>query len=45
MSSRTGDMAGDEGDQDVKLLLAIASLAGSVSLLITDWAGAAVPYL
>ena len=38
-------MAGDDGDETVKLLLAIASLAGSVSLLITDWAGNAVPYL
>jgi len=38
-------MAGDEGDENVKLLLAIAALAGSVSLLVTDWAGSAFPYL
>jgi hypothetical protein len=29
----------------VKLLLAISSLAGSVSLLLSDWAGNAFPYL
>jgi hypothetical protein len=29
----------------VKLLLAISTLAGSVSLLISDWAGQAFPYL
>jgi hypothetical protein len=29
----------------VKLLLAIATLAGSLSMLISDWAGQAFPYL
>jgi len=29
----------------VKLLLAISALVGSVSLLVTDWAGQAFPYL
>jgi hypothetical protein len=29
----------------VKLLLAISTLVGSLSLLITDWAGQAFPYL
>jgi len=29
----------------VKLLLAISTLLGSTSLLITDWAGQAFPYL
>jgi hypothetical protein len=29
----------------VKLLFAISTLVGSVSLLITDWAGQAFPYL
>jgi ABC-type Fe3+-siderophore transport system permease subunit len=29
----------------VKLLLAISALAGSVSLLLSDWSGNAFPYL
>jgi hypothetical protein len=29
----------------VKLLLAITTLAGSVSMLVSDWAGQAFPYL
>jgi hypothetical protein len=29
----------------VKLFLAISSLAGSVGLLLSDWAGNAFPYL
>jgi hypothetical protein len=32
-------------DEAVKLLLAIATLAGSVSMLVSDWAGQAFPYL
>lgn len=29
----------------MKLLLAISALVGSVSLLLSDWAGNAFPYL
>jgi hypothetical protein len=29
----------------VKLLLSISALAGSLGLLLTDWAGNAFPYL
>jgi len=29
----------------VKLVLAISTLVGSLSLLISDWAGQAFPYL
>jgi hypothetical protein len=29
----------------VKLLFALATLAGSMGLLVTDWAGQAFPYL
>lgn len=29
----------------MKLLLAIATLAGSVGMLVSDWAGHGVPYL
>jgi ABC-type Fe3+-siderophore transport system permease subunit len=29
----------------VKLLLSVAALAGSLGLLLSDWAGQAFPYL
>jgi hypothetical protein len=29
----------------VKLIMAMASLAGSIGLLVSDWAGSAFPYL
>lgn len=32
-------------ETNVKLFLAISALAGSVSLLMSDWAGNAFPYL
>ena len=38
-------MAGAEGDETVKLLLSTMTLAGSLSLLLTDWASQAFPYL
>jgi hypothetical protein len=41
---RAGDVP-VRGDENVKLLLSIATLAGSVSLLFSDWAGHAFPYL
>ena len=34
-----------KGDQAVKILLSVAALVGSFSLLLTDWAGHAFPYL
>ena len=45
ISSNNGDIAGDEGDEDVKILLSAAVLVGSLGLLLTDWAGNAFPYL
>lgn len=41
---RTGDVP-VRGDADVKLFLAITTLAGSIGLLVSDWAGHAFPYL
>jgi hypothetical protein len=38
-------MGPTRGREGVKLLLAIATLAGSLSMLISDWAGQAFPYL
>jgi len=35
----------EKGDTTVKLVLAISTLVGSLSLLISDWAGQAFPYL
>lgn len=35
----------EQGTNAVKLLLAIATLAGSVTMLVSDWAGQAFPYL
>ena len=34
-----------EGDKPMKLVLAISVLVGSLSLLVSDWAGQAFPYL
>jgi len=35
----------ERGDRPVKILIAVAALAGSVSMLLTDWAGQGVAYL
>jgi hypothetical protein len=35
----------DEETKAVKILLSVAALVGSFSLLLTDWAGHALPYL
>jgi len=44
MCTSSGDDAGEE-TWDVKLLIAIVTLAGSLSLLVSDWAGNGFPYL
>jgi hypothetical protein len=35
----------DEETKAVKILLSVAVLVGSFSLLLSDWAGHALPYL
>jgi hypothetical protein len=45
ISSIVGDDAGVEGDRTLKVLLSAAALAGSLSLLLHDWAGSALAYL
>jgi len=45
ISPRVGDRAGKLEMKNVKLLLSLAALMGSVGLLLSDWAGQAVPYL
>jgi hypothetical protein len=42
---RTGDIARDEETRAVKIVISVAALAGSLGLLLSDWAGQAFPYL
>jgi hypothetical protein len=45
ISTLSGDDAGDEEIQTVKILLSAAALVGSLSLLFSDWSTQAFPYL
>jgi hypothetical protein len=44
ISTRTNDNNLDV-ETNVKILLSAVALVGSLGLLLTDWAGQAVPYL